>query len=67
MSVAGGGKKIPSLLKMAENSGVKVNAVDLHRPTLEDVFIHFTGKSIRAHEASSNERLRNHMRARMRR
>lgn len=67
LSMANGGKRIPSLLKMAEKKGISVESVDLHRPTLEDVFIHFTGKSIRAQDASSNERLKNQMRARMRR
>jgi ABC-2 type transport system ATP-binding protein len=67
LSIDNGGKRIPSLLRMAEKGGISVESVDLHRPTLEDVFIHFTGKSIRAQEASPNERLKNHMRARMRR
>ncbi len=61
------GSRIPELLKRAEKRGIEVISVDLHRPTLEDVFIHFTGKTIREQEASAGDRFRERVRARHRR
>ncbi len=52
------GRNIPNILKCAEKSKIEVESVDIHKPTLEDVFIHFTGKSIREREASATDRFR---------
>jgi len=38
---------IPSLLKLAEEVGVEVSSVSLRKPSLDDVFMHFTGERIR--------------------
>jgi len=32
--------------------------VAVHKPTLEDVFLHFTGRTIRAEEVSGKDRMR---------
>jgi ABC-2 type transport system ATP-binding protein len=61
-----GEKKIPELIVHAEKAGIKVNSVNLHEPSLEDVFIHYTGKTIREEEASGGDAFRMRMRARMR-
>ncbi|MBP2133283.1 ABC-2 type transport system ATP-binding protein [Methanomicrobium sp. W14] len=37
---------------------VKISAVSMHKPTLEDVFLHYTGRSIRDEEADSKDRMR---------
>jgi ABC-2 type transport system ATP-binding protein len=47
---------------MAQEHGVTVTCVNLHKPSLEDVFLHFTGRTIREHEADQSERLRAAMR-----
>ena len=62
ISIANASTRIPQLLKLAEKSGVNVESVDLHKPTLEDVFIHFTGKTIRDREAGAYEKFKNHAR-----
>ncbi len=67
VAIANAGSRIPELLKKAENAGIEVESIDLHKPTLEDVFIHYTGKGIREQEASASDRFREHMRARGRR
>ncbi|MFC1511761.1 ATP-binding cassette domain-containing protein [Candidatus Latescibacterota bacterium] len=67
VALANAGSRIPELLKRAEAAGIEVESVDLHKPTLEDVFIHFTGKTIREQESSTGDRMRMRMRARMRR
>lgn len=56
MSMEMGERKIPALLSLAEKSGVKVNAVNLHKPSLEDVFLFFTGRKIRDEEGESERR-----------
>ncbi len=41
----------------------EILSVDLHKPSLEDVFIHLTGRTIRDAEASEAEQLRSELRA----
>jgi ABC-2 type transport system ATP-binding protein len=61
-----GEKRIPQLIVTAEKAGIKITSVNLHEPSLEDVFIHYTGKTIREEEADGSD-FRMRMRARMRR
>ncbi|MBN2043327.1 MAG: ATP-binding cassette domain-containing protein [Candidatus Aenigmarchaeota archaeon] len=63
VSMANAGTRIPELLKAAEKAGIDVESVDLHKPTLEDVFIHYTGKTIREQETSAGDRFRQRARA----
>jgi len=41
---------------------IPIESIAIRKPTLEDVFLHFTGKSIREHEADSQDQMRMHMR-----
>lgn len=50
LNVKEGNKKIPKLIKIASSFGVIVDSVNLHKPSLEDVFIKITGKTIREEE-----------------
>ncbi len=63
LSMKDAGSRIPSLIKAAENAGITIESVDLHKPTLEDVFIHFTGKTIRDQEAGAGDAFRSQARA----
>jgi ABC-2 type transport system ATP-binding protein len=65
ITMENGEKRIPELIVIAEKAGIKVNSVSLHEPSLEDVFIHYTGKTIREQEGEGSDRLRL-MRRRMR-
>lgn len=38
---------MPKILKLAEKLGLTITTVSLREPTLEDVFIHYTGREIR--------------------
>lgn len=67
ITVANGEKAIPELLGFADKNGIKIISVNLKKPTLEDVFIHYTGRKIREEEASSKDLLRNQMKAGWRR
>jgi len=60
-----GERRIPQLINVARENGVNVTCVHLRKPSLEDVFLHFTGKTIREEEASQAERNRAAIRARM--
>ena len=56
MSMEHGERRIPELIQLAHGSGATVNCVNLHKPSLEDVFLNFTGRTIREQEAETNGR-----------
>jgi ABC-2 type transport system ATP-binding protein len=59
LQVEKGEEKIPLLIKInQEEAGFQIKSINLRKPTLEDVFLHFTGRTIRKREASQAERLR---------
>jgi ABC-2 type transport system ATP-binding protein len=60
-------KRIPKIIEMANNAGVIVESANIHKPTLEDVFLHYTGRRIREEKAGMKERFREHMKMRRRR
>ena len=49
------------VLLLAENK-IPIESIAIHRPTLEDVFLSFTGKSIREQEADTKEKMRMYQR-----
>ena len=53
-----GERRIPELVRAAQKLGVNVTCVNLRKPSLEDVFLHFTGRTIRGEEGSQNDRHR---------
>lgn len=57
ITIKDGAHKIPQLLRIANDNGIEVLSVDLHRPTLDDVFLNHTGKAIREDEASDVDRI----------
>ncbi len=60
--VANGPEKIPMVLHEMEKEKVKVESVSLREPSLDDVFLHFTGRTIREEEAKPGEAMRLRMR-----
>lgn len=40
-------KKIPEIINIATKNRIKIESVNIHKPSLEDVFIYYTGKTIR--------------------
>ena len=62
-----GERRIPELITIAQQLGITVSCVHLRKPSLEDVFLHFTGRTIREQEAGLNERNRMGMMAHGRR
>jgi ABC-2 type transport system ATP-binding protein len=52
LSVDKGETAIPIFMDVARQEGIAVPSIALHEPTLEDIFIKYTGREIRAQEAS---------------
>ncbi len=49
--VDSGAQNLPALIDEMKSSGAKVLSATIHEQSLEDVFIHYTGRSIREEEA----------------
>ncbi|OZF03380.1 ABC transporter ATP-binding protein [Rhodococcoides fascians] len=49
--VARGDRALPELLRRSESRGFSIEAADLSRPTLDDVFLGLTGRSLRENAA----------------
>ncbi len=62
-----GSTAIPKLIETANNNSITINSVTLKTPTLEDVFIHYTGRTIREETGSAKDNFRMHARIRGRR
>ena len=45
--VKDGDKIVPRVMEIAASSGIHVESMAIHEPTLEDVFMHYTGHEIR--------------------
>jgi ABC-2 type transport system ATP-binding protein len=58
LSVVHGGKRIAGLIELARKNGVSVKSVSMHEPTLDDVFLHYTGRNIRAESGSAKDSMR---------
>lgn len=57
VEVADGPRRIPELVGLLEGAGIAVQAINLRRPSLEDVFIKLTGRAIRAETADTTQAL----------
>jgi ABC-2 type transport system ATP-binding protein len=47
------GRAIPGLLRALEHSDITLESIEVHRPTLDDVFLTLTGRSLRDAEATT--------------
>jgi ABC-2 type transport system ATP-binding protein len=51
--VESGARAIPQILSALERSGITVDAVDSHRPSLDDVYLHYTGRDFGAEDEAA--------------
>ncbi len=58
LTMVQGDKRIPELMQTAVQTGTRVTAVNLHKPSLEDVFLHFAGRSISEEETGHDAQFR---------
>ena len=55
-----GGHRIPEIVKLVNETGILLESVELHKPTLDDVFLSVTGRNIRDEQGSFMEMVRRH-------
>jgi ABC-2 type transport system ATP-binding protein len=48
------GRAVPGLLRNLEQASITLDSIEVHRPTLDDVFLTLTGRSLRDAEASGD-------------
>ncbi len=49
-----GSQFLPRLMKKIESQSIEILSINLKKPTLDDVFIHFTGKELREKDKGKN-------------
>jgi len=54
---------VMEIVTMLAGKGVPIDSISIHKPTLEDVFLHFTGRSMREETADSKDQMRMFQRA----
>ncbi len=57
ITVRDGEHQIPHVLALASEAGIPISSVSLRKPTLDDVFLHHTGRAIRDRGASEIEQV----------
>jgi ABC-2 type transport system ATP-binding protein len=55
ITVKDGERASPKILDFAKKNGVVVNSISIRKPSLDDVFLHYTGKEIREEFGSEKE------------
>jgi len=58
ITVKDGEKFAPIVLDFAENNNVKVNSISIRKPSLGDVFLHYTGREIREDTGSEKDQMK---------
>jgi ABC-2 type transport system ATP-binding protein len=54
LGVEKGEEKIPVIFEIAHALKIKIKSISVRKPTLDDVFLHFTGRTIRDQEPESS-------------
>ncbi|RMF90314.1 MAG: ATP-binding cassette domain-containing protein [Methanobacteriota archaeon] len=62
LSVKNAEEQLPHVIEASQKAGLGIASVSMGRPTLEDVFLHYTGRTIRGEEASGKEAAKRRMR-----
>jgi len=58
ISLSGAEEHLTVIIEGLVKTGIAISSVSIHKPTLEDVFLHYTGKTIRDAEADAKDRMR---------
>ena len=51
--VENGGRALPRIISALEGAGIAVASVSLSRPSLDDVYLHFTGRDFDAEDRAA--------------
>jgi ABC-2 type transport system ATP-binding protein len=54
--VRNGAEAVPKIVELVAANGGKIRSITLRAPTLDDVFLHYTGRSIREDTNITNKR-----------
>lgn len=57
-------RHVAQIVNVASENDITIESLSIHKPTLEDVFLHFTGRTIREEEASTRDKMRMMMKGR---
>ncbi len=57
ISVEDGPKNIPKLIDLIRTQDIEIKSINLKKPTLDDVFIHYTGRRFRAEEQEKEQKI----------
>ncbi|HII99279.1 MAG TPA: ATP-binding cassette domain-containing protein [Methanoregula sp.] len=58
LSMKNAEQHISGIITLLASKGIPVESVSIHKPTLEDVFLYFTGKTIREEESDPRDMVR---------
>lgn len=58
VTIDNGDKMLPKIIELAQRHKIIINSTMLKHPSLEDVFIHYTGRTIREEEGDGKEMMR---------
>ena len=53
---------VSSIVTLLNSREIPISSISIHKPTLEDVFLSFTGKTIREQEADHKDKIRTYQR-----
>lgn len=56
LGVEKGEEKIPVIIEIAQSLNIRIKSISVRKPTLDDVFLHFTGRTMRGQEAANTTR-----------
>lgn len=62
LKVSSADRRLPEIFAVAERAGASIDSVNIRKPSLEDVFLKYTGKTMREREATQTDRRRERMR-----
>ena len=54
LGVKKGDEKIPIIIEIAQSLDIRIKSISVRKPTLDDVFISFTGRTMRDNEAANH-------------
>jgi len=58
ISVEKAEKRIVQITDLARENNIEIESINMHRPTLDDVFLHYTGRTIREEAVGGKEAMR---------
>ncbi len=57
LGVEKGEEKIPTVVELAQSKNIQVKSISVRKPTLDDAFLHYTGRSIRDENTSPTKHI----------